>query len=186
MYSYLCGKITDISYNNIILEISGIGYSITVVSSENFKINQEIKIYIFDYIKDNAEIIMFGFNTYEQLLLFKKLLLVNGVGPKTALTILKYNEVNYIVSLIKSGDFKTLNKVRGVQNRGENIVLELKNKLQEFDVNILRYQNVANILINLHYSEREISMALNRLDDNLTDGEALKLALRIINDERNK
>ena len=118
--------------------------------------------------------------------MFKKLLLVNGIGPKSALSILKHNNVNVLVSLIKEGDATTLNNLKGIQNRGQSIILELKNKLKEFDFDLLRYVNVIRILKNLGYNDEEIGKAIAFLPDNLTDGEALKQSLRLITNERNK
>ncbi len=186
MYSYIEGKVTNKFSCSLCVTLSGIGYEIFVIDVDKYKLNDDIHLFLYDYLKDNVEMILFGFDDFEQLILFKKLLLVNGIGPKSALTILKYNSVNVLVSLIKENDSTTLNTLRGIQNRGLSIILELKNKLKEFDFDLLRYVSTVKILKNLGYSDDEIGKAIAFLPDGLTEGEALKQSLRLINHERNK
>ena len=186
MYSYIEGIVTNKFLSSICITINGLGYEVFVLDVDKYKLNDTCKLFLYDYIKENVEIIIFGFQDFEQLTMFKKLLLVNGIGPKSALAILKHNNVNVLVSLIKEGDATTLNNLKGIQNRGQSIILELKNKLKEFDFDLLRYVNVIRILKNLGYNDDEIGKAIAFLPDNLTDGEALKQSLRLITNERNK
>ena len=60
------------------------------------------------------------------------------------------------------------------------MVLGLKNKLKEFNINILRYENIRKALRTLGYKEILISKAINSLKPNLDDEIALKEAIRII------
>ena len=101
MYSYIEGIVTNKFLSSICITINGLGYEVFVLDVDKYKLNDTCKLFLYDYIKENVEIIIFGFQDFEQLTMFKKLLLVNGIGPKSALSILKHNNVNVLVSLIK-------------------------------------------------------------------------------------
>ena len=53
MYSYIIGTVTGYDKNCIILENNKIGYLINVANPYSFKINEEIKVYLYNHIKED-------------------------------------------------------------------------------------------------------------------------------------
>ena len=49
MYSYLKGTVTEIKSNGISLDVSNVGYDVRTPSPYEFKIDEEIKVYIHHY-----------------------------------------------------------------------------------------------------------------------------------------
>ncbi len=186
MYSYLIGKIKKIEKNSVVIENLGIGYNIFVHDINLYKLEEEAKIFVVDLIKENSEINLYGFLEFKYLQLFKKLILVNGVGPKTTLQIFKNISFDRLIYLIKKGEAKELSRVSGIGNKAELICHDLKNKLNDFDLNLIEYSDVYNVLKKLKYKDNEIEYALKEIETNLDIDEAIKKAIRIINNERSK
>ena len=53
MYSYIIGTVTGYDKNCIILENNKIGYLINVANPYSFKMNEEIKVYLYNHIKED-------------------------------------------------------------------------------------------------------------------------------------
>ena len=88
MISSLKGRVSRLWGNFVEIEVGGVGYEIQLsVRSIEFQVGDEIKLFIYMAVSEN-EIRLFGFKTVEDLDLFKLLVTVSGVGPKTASIIL--------------------------------------------------------------------------------------------------
>ena len=73
---------------------------------------------------------LFGFATSEERQVFRLLIHVPNVGPKTALGILSALSVSGLEQLVQAGDVPRLTKVPGIGKKtAERLVLELKEKL---------------------------------------------------------
>ena len=66
-------------------------------------------------------------------MIFEKLMTISGIGPKLAVTILSGGSVQDLVTAIKRSDLGRLTAIPGVGKKtAERIILELRDKLQEF------------------------------------------------------
>ena len=81
MYGYIVGVVTKITPKNIIIENHGIGYLLIVSNPYNFSMNQEYKVFLHQYVREDI-IDLYGFQQEEEKDLFLKLLSVSGIGPK--------------------------------------------------------------------------------------------------------
>lgn len=179
MFLYIKGRIKQINELSIVVESNNIGYEVFVVDN-NYEYDNEVTLFIYDYLKEDAYLLV-GFNELNELKFFKKLLMVAGIGPKTALSLM--NKCNYkeLIKLIKTKDKEGLKLIAGVGNKADAIIYTLQNKLNEFDINLFSYKNVYSALKNLGYSSVEIELSLAKIEEGLSDEEALKLALKGIN-----
>ena len=181
MISYMKGKIVEIDENSISLFLNNIAFKVYVKENENFVLGEEVKLYVFDYLKDEL-FSLYGFKNLDDYLMFKKLINVNGIGPKTATSILSNIDPNTLSYLIKQKDIKTLKKYPGIGNKAEAIVISLYSKIKDsFKVDLFRYKNVFEALKSLGYKEKNVSDIIYSLKDGLSDEEALKEAIRRIN-----
>jgi len=128
MIGLLTGKIRVIDQDRVIVSTSGgVGYLVNVVEN-NFIEEQEIDLFIYTSVSENA-ISLWGFVSEPELRLFEKLLTVSGVGMKTAQNLIKHVGPLGLVRSISLGDIGGL-KAPGVgQKTAERLVLELKDKL---------------------------------------------------------
>lgn len=180
MFKYLKGCVTDIKKESVTLEINNLGFEIYRLNRDNFELNKDFKIYICESLSLDNGFNLYGFLDINDLIMFTKLILVNGIGYKTAFQILNNVESISLFNLISENNLTELRKISGIGSKANILVLELKNKLKEFNINILRYENIHKALRTLGYKEILISKAINSLKPNLDDEIALKEAIRVI------
>ena len=96
-----------------------------------------------------------------------KLLAVNGIGPKLAITILSGITADAMVAAIRSADLARLTRIPGVGKKtAERMVLELKDKLEEFGATPRApaasplEEDVISALVNLGYHRAAAERAL--------------------------
>ena len=53
MYSYIIGEIVEINVDHIVVENNGIGYLIYVSNPYEFTKGKEIKVYLYQYVKED-------------------------------------------------------------------------------------------------------------------------------------
>ncbi|MCI5583515.1 MAG: Holliday junction branch migration protein RuvA [Anaeroplasma sp.] len=183
MYGYIIGKITKISPKNIIVENNGIGYLIIVPNPYNFKLNEEYKIYTYQYVREDI-LDLYGFVTEEEKDLFLKLISVNGIGPKSALSILASGRVKEICDAIENRNDAYLKKFPGIgQKASQQIILDLRGKLSFQDDNVVKnskLDDVEQALIALGYAKKEITKVLEKIDTSLDEGALIKKALQMM------
>lgn len=135
MYAYIKGILVEISEDNIVLECNNIGYNICVPSSVISRITgigTEIKIYTYTCVREDA-FMLYGFLTKDDLWIFKKLITVNGIGPKGALGILSTFSADDLRFAIMAGDSKRISKAPGIGTKSaERIILDLKDKIAKY------------------------------------------------------
>lgn len=137
MIAYLTGEITDIDDNNICIEVGNMGYEVFMPydhDGQTLRIGMKIKAYIYENIREDAYD-LYGFITKEQKMLFKKLIGVNGIGPKSALQMMNMYEVNHLIEIIMMQDHKALGKVSGIGPKtAQRITLELKDVVEKLAI----------------------------------------------------
>ena len=184
MYGYINGKVTKVNPKYIILENNGIGYILIVSNPYNFKLNEEYKVYTYQYVREDV-IDLYGFMLEEEKDLFLKLISVSGIGPKSALSILASSSVANVVKAIEDRNDRYLRKFPGIgQKASQQIILDLKGKVQFSDEadgivkSSSKLTDVEDALIALGYSKKEITKIVSKLDATKDVGVLVKEALK--------
>lgn len=191
MIAYLEGKIISKNLGELVLLNNGIGYQIFLSESvlKDLLLGQELAFYIYHNVKEEASD-LYGFPKVEELELFKLLLSVSGVGPKTALGVFNICQAADLREAIYRGDVSLLSKVSGIGAKtAGRIVLELKDKVTSlsFYSKINEGSGVArsdeiDALMALGYSLSEARQALNSIDSTISgSSDRLKEALKKMN-----
>ncbi|MCT4544059.1 MAG: Holliday junction branch migration protein RuvA [Vallitalea sp.] len=132
MISYIKGTLEFIDNDYIIVDVSGIGYEIRISTStiESLpNIGDVVKMYTYLYVREDA-MLLYGFITRDDLDVFKKLITVNGIGPKGALGVLSTITPDELRFAIIADDVKTISKAPGIGKKtAQKLILELKDKL---------------------------------------------------------
>ena len=180
MYSYLKGTITEIKSNGITLDVSGIGYDVRTPNPYEFKMDEDIKVFIHHYVREDA-VHLYGFKTSDAKSLFIKLLSVKGIGPKSAVAILASGIVDDVIGAIERGDAKFLSKFPGIGPKAsQQIILDLKGKIDLNADSFAKSTNISEVeeaLKSLGYKAKEISKAVKGLDGSKKTDVLLKQAL---------
>jgi Holliday junction DNA helicase RuvA len=180
MYNYLKGTVTEISPNDITVDIIGIGYKVFTPNPYEFKLDQENKVYIYHHVREDINA-LYGFKTKDAKELFMKLLSVKGIGPKSAMAILATGNVNDVVGAIELGNAKFLSKFPGIGPKAsQQIILDLKGKLSFDEPGFTKSNSITEVeqaLKSLGYKASEIKKAITKLDGTRTTEQLLRDAL---------
>lgn len=108
--------------------MNGIGYEV-FVGRKSFSEGDEAKFFTYMAVSEN-EIRLFGFENYEDLDLFKMMITVSGVGPKTAAGILGEKQSLEILKAIGEADVDFFKKLKGIGLKtAQRIIVDLKAKV---------------------------------------------------------
>ena len=189
MYAYIKGFVSGINPKYITVENNNIGYEIVVPNPYNFKVCEDIiTIYVYHYVREDQEV-LYGFKNKDEKELFLKLISVNGIGPKSALSILASATVNEILHAIDSRDDAYLKRFPGIGAKAsQQIILDLHGKVS-FDDSLedtmtgsnQRLIDITEALTTLGYAKKDVTKVLKKVDLTLDDSQIIKQALKDLN-----
>ena len=133
MYDYISGRLVSKSPTEVTVEAGGVGYRLLIPLSTFEKLPNDgpVKLLASLHVTE-TEMRLFGFATAAERKAFALLLLVNGVGPGTALKVLSSCPIHELARAVILGDAQALMRVRGIgQKLAQRIVLELKGYMEE-------------------------------------------------------
>lgn len=178
MYFYLKGTINAIFNERIILETNNVGYSILVSRTNRYKVGENKQVFLYEHIHDDEHYLV-GFDNLEEKKYFLYLISVSGLGPKTALSMLKVANGEDIFNAIASSNIAFLKKLPGVGSKGaEQIVLDLKGRIFGRRIKPSCYNEAVLALREMGYKKKQIEEVISNINDpTLNLDELLKLAL---------
>jgi Holliday junction DNA helicase RuvA len=140
------------------------------------KIHDQVMIFIVPIYREDSQR-LFGFSTRKDQQTFEKLLLVTGVGPKLALSLIGHLDTKELEVAIAQNDTQSLSKIPGIGKKtAERLVLELIETPIDGTT-----QDAIQALIHLGYPQKEaytlIQKAL-KIDSNLDLANLIKKALQ--------
>ena len=169
MISYIHGPLMEKFEDSVVVEAGGIGYRIFVPTAVLASLppnGEEVKIYTYFQVREDA-MVLYGFLNRQDLDIFKKLLGVNGVGPKSALGVLSALNPDEFRMAVVTGDAKRITKAPGIGGKtAQRIILE----------------EAVEALTALGYSAGEASGAVKKVEiaDGMTAEDVLKKALKYL------
>lgn len=189
MIATLRGKILGSGEHSIIVDVSGVGYSVMTIPAVRLgsEIGREIFLHTALVVREDA-FTLYGYQSTEERDLFQLLQTVSGIGPKVSHAVLSSLSVAEIVKAISTGQARTLEQVSGLGKKGaQRIILELKEKVASLAIQSTREDgaadasglSLAQALAGLGFSPREIDHALEIVEHSSADSieERLKVAL---------
>jgi Holliday junction DNA helicase RuvA len=133
MIGYLSGTIvySDTS-KSIILTAQGVGYEVHTATP--LMPNRDTALFISHIIRETTQD-LYGFESSDDKNFFEMLLDVNGIGPKSAFSLISHLGVNQIVSAITFDNVDVLKSAPGVGKKSaEQMILSLKEKVMKLDL----------------------------------------------------
>ncbi len=134
MIGRLRGQVAGDDVGGIVLiDVAGVGYEVTVPAGTLGRARhgtaQEVELVVHTHVREDA-LELFGFASENERRVFRLLINVPNVGPKTALGVLSALPVADLARAVRAGDVPRLTKVPGIGKKtAERLVLELKEKL---------------------------------------------------------
>lgn len=162
----------------VVVDVMGFGVLIHVVSPEAFLQGDTVALKTHLSLKQDG-VDLYGFPEVEDLHFFELTLSVSGVGPKTALALLRRAPRENIEAAIGKRDLVYLTKVAGLGKKAaEKLVVEIGEKIGNTGGGTADDAEVFDTLVALGYTEREARAALTRIPASIEGKEErLKAAL---------
>jgi holliday junction DNA helicase RuvA len=154
--------------NDLIIDVSGIGYRVTVADRLALGVREGEDVVVHTaYIPREDQVSLYGFDTPEELDMFDLLRSVTGVGPKSAMAVLSQLSAEQIYDAIAQEDDSAFRSVSGIGPKtAKLIVLSLQGSFERKPVrasasissgsttdDIVRH-SVVQALVGLGWSER--------------------------------
>ena len=171
MIAHLRGRLARKDPARVIVDVNGVGYEVFIPLTTFTALpdaGTDVSIDVHTHVREDV-IALYGFSTRRERSIFEKLMTISGIGPKLAVTILSGGSVEDLVGAIKRGDLARLTAIPGVGKKtGERIILELRDKFQDFaeaQPKSSAEADVLSALENLGYNRALAESALRRAVD---------------------
>jgi Holliday junction DNA helicase RuvA len=169
LINFIRGLLFEIKSNSIIVECSGIGYKIFCPINDISKLTDNInkEVFLYTYLEHKEDSMnLYGFLSEKTKKGFLGLLKVSGIGPKLALKVFSYYDVDTLFESIEKEDIKSLESIPGVGPKmAKKIIFDLKGvipKLEEKAKTGIE-KDLISACFNLGYREQEIIDKLNKI-----------------------
>lgn len=168
MIAQLKGAVLEVRLNQLVLDVGGVGYQLTVAPDLAAKqsLGTVISLHTSLVVREDAWT-LFGFEELESKLLFEQLQSVTGIGPKVASALLSVYSPTELQAAISAQDNAALERVPGIGKKvASRIILELKDKFgvsyKNKDAITGPWRNqVIGALTGLGYSNKEAEIAID-------------------------
>jgi Holliday junction DNA helicase RuvA len=190
MIGRLAGTLLEKNPPQILLDVQGVAYEVDVPMSTFYNLpatGERVVLFTHLVVREDAHL-LFGFGTDNERRAFRQLNKVNGIGARTALSVLSGLSVAELAQAITMQETGRLTRVPGIGKKtAERILLEMKDKLG-FDattgVELHRAapatSDILNALQSLGYSDKEAVGAVKQLPDGVTVADGIKQALKLL------
>lgn len=136
MIAFLTGKLAEKTPSVVLLDVNGVGYEVFISLTTYDRLpatGSACTLFIHHHIREDAQL-LFGFAQKEERSMFESLLNVNGVGPKSALSVLSGLTVGELSMAIADNNVKRISAVHGIGKKtAERIVIELRDKINPIE-----------------------------------------------------
>lgn len=133
MIQFIRGRLVSVEEDRAIVDVNGVGYGIFMSVQSLSMLPQtgsEVKIHTYLNVKEDA-MQLFGFLTRDDLMIFRLLIGVNGIGPKGGQAILSVLSPDDLRFAVLAGDVKAISAAPGIGKKtAEKLILELRDKLK--------------------------------------------------------
>ena len=194
MIELITGKLIEKFLTDVIVDANGVGYGIRITISTYEKlgdIGSIVSIPVHLNVKEDL-MQLFGFIDSTEKEIFRLLVGVSGVGPKTALGMLSGATGSGICELLVNGDVKGLSRLPGIGKKSaELLILKLKDKALGYISNDIgskdspkrsstKVDEAVSALVALGYKELNARKALAKVEEDLAVEEMIKEAFKHI------
>lgn len=189
MIARLNGRLLEKAPPLIVIDCQGVGYEVEVPMSTFYnlpELGQPVQLLTHMVVREDAQL-LYGFGSEQEKNTFKQLLKVNGIGAKSALSILSGVSVNDLMLAVSQQEVSLLTRIPGIGKKtAERLLLELKDKFVVSGSTSAQpaaksaADDVLNALVALGYHEREATATVKLLEAGISVSDGIKQALKYL------
>lgn len=132
MIGSLRGRLADKAIDEVLVDVAGVGYRISIPLSTYEALpaeGEEATLFTHLHVRED-DLALYGFATDRERRLFETLISVSGIGPRLALHVLSRLSPERFATAIRRGDLATLTGISGVGRKtAERMLVELRDKI---------------------------------------------------------
>jgi len=136
MIAQLTGRLSITGSSNVILDVNGVGYDVCIPQSSLGELPSDgatATIFIHTHVRED-DITLFGFVRPSDRDIFRRLIKIPGIGPRTAVSILSHLPGPELVGAVVHERVAEIKAVPGIGKKtAERIILELKDRLSDLE-----------------------------------------------------
>lgn len=194
MIARLRGRCVHIDNESLVLDVGGVGYLVRattgVLQRAATSAEAEITVHVYTSVRDDA-IQLFGFATAAEQVVFERLITLQGVGPRVAVSVVSAYEPADIRRAADHQDVALFQSIPGIGPKvARRIVTELQGKLDDvplitttFGAKVAggtAFYDARDALIGLGMSVPEAEHALRATDDDAPVDDRVRAALQAV------
>ena len=128
MFAYIKGTVADVLLDRAVIETNGVGYEL-ICSQNTLKrmlTGTEFKALVHFQMSQDA-VALYGFHDEEERTMFRRLITISKIGPKTAINALSVLTPQDIVTAVLTENTAVFDNVSGIGKKtAARVLLELK------------------------------------------------------------
>lgn len=194
MIGKIKGKLTESDGNLGLVETSnGLSYHVFLTPNllRKYPIGSVVDIYTYLQVREDA-LILFGFQSKEEYDVYRMLLTVSGVGPKTAYNVISFSILKDLFDAVRSNNSDYFTRIPGLGRKTAlKILLELSQKMgEEFKLEKTYLSEddkiVIEALVSLGFKSLEAKRILSQIPKELSVEKRITEAIRMASNPRDK
>ena len=191
MIRRLTGQVVAVEQQNVVLALGSapklcVEIQVPDPQSPELEVGAEVTLITYLHVRPE-ELSLFGFLSEEDHQIFRRLIRVNGVGPRAALGMLGALSPDTLIQAILHNEPKVIAQAPGIGPRtAQKIILELADRISDiatltdgFALPVDKDADILAVLTQMGFSASEASRALGQIPEEVKDeGDRLRLALQ--------
>ncbi len=190
MIVQLSGTLVQKEPGHCVVDVGGVGYGVQVsltTFSQLPDAGKTLTLPIYTHVRED-QLVLFGFATTKERMMFRKLISISGVGPKLALAVLSGLSPDDLASAVSASDSARLSNIPGIGKKtAERMIIELRGIIPDGvegsggsgGTAELRNDTIS-ALLNLGYTRgaAESALAKAKLEEGATLEETIRTTLK--------
>jgi Holliday junction DNA helicase RuvA len=177
MIGYLEGNIVAKDERSITIRTGEVGWRVFCGSTTLAKLGkkkEKLSLFTHLYSREDAQE-LYGFTSHDELRFFEALILVSGVGPRSAQALIDTLTLQVLVGAVQEKRSELLCRVPGIGSKiAQKIIIDLEPRLRvlgfvsEADLNVLQEDDdVISALLSLGYKRHEAREAIRHVPEDI-------------------
>lgn len=178
MISSLFGRVRSLSHERAVVEVGGVGLSVTItpVTSARLSLGSDIQLFTSLIVREDS-LTLYGFFDEESRELFELVQTVSGIGPRVAMSILAVMTPDDLGTAVSQENVAAIERVPGIGRKGaQRMILELKGKISASPLSRIGHlpawrDQLSSALVSLGFSPKEADLTMSALVLSLQESE---------------